>query len=297
MSPILAVGIRRARPLLSLWTLGLLILPLGSIQAAERALLLQSSRTENPQSLPLQQLLTQPPAQEITIPSDPAYGGRRSRVKAVPLFNFFKSANLSPKDQISFRCEDGFSTSISVEILFSQQKDKPLPYLAVEDLTQPWGKVEVNGSPTQESAGPTRLVWLNPHLGQITAEQWPYAVTSIRVSQDLTRLYPSLVPDSQRGDPALQRGYLSFVKNCFACHTVNLLGEARKGPDLNLPYNPTEYFQPFALKLLIRNPQSLRTWGNSQMHPFPKNELDDQEVDDVITYLAYLSKRKPAQKE
>jgi mono/diheme cytochrome c family protein len=49
----------------------------------------------------------------------------------------------------------------------------------------------------------------------------------------------SLPPD----DPAW-RGQAVFIVQCLACHRMNSGGVAQVGPDLNLPANPTEYFQP-----------------------------------------------------
>jgi mono/diheme cytochrome c family protein len=38
-----------------------------------------------------------------------------------------------------------------------------------------------------------------------------------------------------------------FVTQCLVCHKLNGAGSADVGPDLNLPENPTEYFQASAL--------------------------------------------------
>jgi len=46
----------------------------------------------------------------------------------------------------------------------------------------------------------------------------------------------------------------------MVCYTLNGAGNAHVGPDLNLPQNPTEYLVPAALRQLIRNPASVRSW-------------------------------------
>jgi cytochrome c1 len=83
-----------------------------------------------------------------------------------------------------------------------------------------------------------------------------------------------------------------FIKNCFPCHTMNKQGEARMGPDLNVPKNPTEYFTEPVLRAFIRNPQSLHTWPQSKMTPFLPENFPDSALSDVIAYLKHMAKRK-----
>jgi cytochrome c1 len=65
------------------------------------------------------------------------------------------------------------------------------------------------------------------------------------------------------------------------------------GPDLNLPHNPTEYFQPWALKAFIRNPGSIRDWPERKMQGFQKSSLSDSDLDAIIAYLTYMAGRRP----
>ena len=84
------------------------------------------------------------------------------------------------------------------------------------------------------------------------------------------------------------------VKNCLVCHTLNLGGDANVGPDLNVPFNPTEYLRADALRRLIRDPQSLRRWPAAKMPGFDVSVLSDRELNDVLAYLRYMATRKVA---
>jgi hypothetical protein len=64
------------------------------------------------------------------------------------------------------------------------------------------------------------------------------------------------------------------------------------GPDLNVPMNPVEYFHITALKTLIRDPQKLRHWPESKMKGFSKKEISDSDLNHLLSYLKYISKRK-----
>jgi mono/diheme cytochrome c family protein len=83
-----------------------------------------------------------------------------------------------------------------------------------------------------------------------------------------------------------------FEKNCSVCHTLNLGGDATVGPDLNVPYNPTEYMRVDALRLLIRNPQSLRRWPAAKMPAFETRLLSDRDLTDLLAYLRHMADRK-----
>lgn len=65
------------------------------------------------------------------------------------------------------------------------------------------------------------------------------------------------------------------------------------GPDLNVPYNPIEYFQPVYLRKLIRDPQSLRRWPQAKMPGFAESVLSEQELDALLAYLGHMAARKP----
>jgi hypothetical protein len=70
-------------------------------------------------------------------------------------------------------------------------------------------------------------------------------------------------------------------------------GSAEMGSDLNVPMNPTEYFQLSALRRYLRDPASVRAWPEQKMPSFGPNRLSEAELDAVITYLAHVAKRRP----
>ncbi len=84
-----------------------------------------------------------------------------------------------------------------------------------------------------------------------------------------------------------------FAAQCLACHKLNGAGDASMGPDLNLPHNPTEYFQPWTLKQFIRDPKSIRAWPAMQMHGFDRSMLSDADIDAMIAYIGHMVKRRP----
>ncbi|WP_288502942.1 cytochrome c, partial [uncultured Pseudomonas sp.] len=105
--------------------------------------------------------------------------------------------------------------------------------------------------------------------------------------------FPALLPDPKlpSGSPVRQ-GFALFQQNCLACHRLNGAGDAQVGPDLNVPHNPTEYFQPGYLRRLIRDPQSLRQWPQAKMPGFAPSVLSDKELDALLAYLRHMATRK-----
>jgi mono/diheme cytochrome c family protein len=82
------------------------------------------------------------------------------------------------------------------------------------------------------------------------------------------------------------------TKSAWPLRIGSPAGSATVGPDLNLPMNPTEYFQPAALKRYIREPRSVRRWGGMRMEDFGPDAMSDREIDLVIDYLRYMAGRK-----
>jgi mono/diheme cytochrome c family protein len=101
--------------------------------------------------------------------------------------------------------------------------------------------------------------------------------------------FPAIVPDpSVPAASQVRRGFIVFQRTCFACHTLNGEGDARLGPDLNIPHNPTEYLGTELLRAYIRDPQSLRRWPQAKMQGFDTRALSDADLDAVIAYLKYM---------
>lgn len=162
-------------------------------------------------------------------------------------------------------------------------------WLAIEDPAKPWPALAA-GKP---GAGPFYLVWTDPAAGHISPEQWPFQVARIQRLAPVAERFPALLPAPglAANDPVNQ-GFALFQKNCLACHRLNGAGDAQFGPDLNIPYNPTEYFNPGFLKRYIRDPQGLRRWPQAKMPGFSASVLPDAELELLLGYLKHMAGRK-----
>lgn len=230
------------------------------------------------------QLLARPDARDITIPDDIAFK-RAMRYRAVPLKALLEG--VSPVDTLQFVASDGFAAQIPAALILHAHGSQA--WLAVEDPAHPWPSLaEVKGD-----AGPFYVVWTNPAAMQIGPEQWPFQLASIHRQAPVSERFPAILPDPalQTGSPVL-RGFAVFQRTCFACHTLNGQGDAKLGPDLNMPHSPTEYLREDLLRAYIRDPQSLRHWPQARMPGFDRKVLSDQDLDDLLAYLRHMAARK-----
>ena len=138
-------------------------------------------------------------------------------------------------------------------------------------------------------------MWLRPEQGRITPELWPYQIARIDDVAPLTARFPALLPAAsvKSGDP-IRRGLGVFTTNCIVCHTLNLAGDAKVGPDLNVPSNPSEYLREEYLRRQVRDPASVRYWPDRKMPGFDTNALPERDLDDLVAYLRHMAKRKVA---
>ncbi|WP_233841945.1 cytochrome c [Dyella sp. 2HG41-7] len=231
------------------------------------------------------QLLARADIKSVNIPDDVAFG-RTMDYRAVPLRALLPG--LAPGDRLKFVANDGFSVDIDAAALLNQAGAQA--WLAVEDPKQPWPPLPHG----KGDAGPFYVVWLNPAAAHIGGEQWPYQLARIERTHDTATRFPATVPDaSVPANSPVRHGYAVFQRTCFACHTLNGQGDARMGPDLNIPYSPTEYLSTAMLRAFIRNPQSLRRWPQGKMTGFPTQaSLSDTDLDAVLAYLQYMAKHK-----
>lgn len=230
------------------------------------------------------ELLAHPKAQDIQIDNDVSYK-RTMHYRAVPLAVLLEG--ISPEDHLQAVADDGFAAEMPAAPLL---KDGPArAWLAIEDPDKPWPPLGAG----KHSAGPFYLVWTAPASAGISPEQWPFQVASIRRLAPVAVRFPALLPAAQlASDDPVNLGFALFQKNCLACHRLNGAGDAQFGPDLNLPHNPTEYFQPAFLRSYIRDPQSLRQWPQAKMPGFTSAVLSDPELDALLAYLAHMATRK-----
>jgi len=231
------------------------------------------------------QLLSLPQAREISVDQDVSYK-RPMRYRAVPLATLLQG--IKADDHLQAVALDGFAAEMPAAPLL--QDGPARAWLAIEEPARPWPALG-KGKP---SAGPFYLVWTDPQASGIRPEQWPFQIATIRRLAAVEARFPALLPDPMltKDDPVHQ-GFALFQQNCLACHRLNGAGDAQFGPDLNVPHNPTEYFQPGFLRQYIRNPQSLRQWPQARMPGFAESVLSEQELDALLAYLKHMAGRKP----
>ncbi|MEW9624141.1 cytochrome c [Rhodanobacter geophilus] len=229
------------------------------------------------------QLLARADATTVTIPDDVAFH-RVMRYRAVPLRALLPG--LRAGQHLQFVAADGFAAEMPATLILNDQGAQA--WLAVEDPAQPWPALSGSG----KDAGPFYLVWTNPQAAHIGPEQWPYQLATIRVLGGVDARFPAIVPQAA-ASTEVRHGFEVFKRTCFACHTMNGEGDSKLGPDLNLPYNPTEYLRADLLRGFIRNPQSLRRWPQAKMQGFPTQQaLGDADLDALLAYLRYMAKHK-----
>lgn len=235
-------------------------------------------------------LLRHPHLEEVQVDHDPAYGGQPRTYLALALWSLFKNASIEASSTVLFTCEDGFSAPIGASRLLNQNSKQAVAYLAIENPKNPWPILKANSFKT---AGPFYIIWKNPQRSGIKPEEWPFQVTQLILKPPIKEQYPNLFPaPSVAKTSSVQKGFGLFLQNCFSCHRLNGEGTSELGPDLNIPFNPTEYMTTQSLVTLIRNPQELRRWPQSKMSVFPKSVLSDQEIENILSYLRHMRTRK-----
>jgi mono/diheme cytochrome c family protein len=263
----------------------LALLPgLAQAQTTEPTLILQIG--ERRVSIARPALLGHPAAREIEIAADAAYR-RPMRYRAVPLAVLFAGFAIPAGATLEGKATDGFVAQIPLKPALGQGSAQAL--VAIEPADAPWPALPGKNV----SAGPFYLVWLNENSQGIGPEQWPYMLASLSVVQPPAARWPQIAVAATLPPAAPARlGQELFVQHCFACHRMNGGGEASVGPDLNLPMNPTEYFQPQALRRYLRDPAAVRSWPEQKMPPIPREQVSDAELGHLIAYLQHMAGRR-----
>lgn len=276
---LLTVHEREGHDLKALILLGALLLstPLSAAQ-----LELQSG--ESSRTWQTEELLTHPQLQTITVKDDVSYK-QDMTYRAVPLAALLKGTK--PEDHLQAVALDGFAAELPAAPLLNEKGARA--WLAIEDPAHPWPPL----SPGKPSAGPFYIVWTDPQADNISPEQWPFEVASITRMASVAERFPALLPDpALKPDDPVNQGFALFQRNCLACHRLNGAGDAQLGPDLNIPYNPTEYLGMDFLKRYIRNPQDLRQWPQAKMPGFSETVLPDADLQRLMAYLQHMAGRK-----
>lgn len=226
----------------------------------------------------------------ITVEKDPAYPGLKTTYTAVPVAQIFKEVDLSKATTINFKCLDGFSGNIDKNRILNTSASRSIAYIAIEDHPK-WPALK-KGKP--QTAGPFYLIWEDPDKSKIMTEEWPYQLSGFEVSNDsLQTQYPNTYPVNANSD--VQVGYTKFMTNCFVCHSMNGDGGVKIGPDLNIPFSPSEYLKADYFKILVRNPQALRKWPQARMSSFDKTQLSDEDLQKIWSYFTFMSEHKVKQ--
>lgn len=236
-----------------------------------------------------EELLHRQDARSIEIPGDVSYH-RTMRYRAIPVKALLD--DVGADDALLFVAADGFAAEIPAALLLRPHGSEA--WVAIEEPAHPWPPLG-EGKP---GAGPFYLVWVDPAAMKIGPEQWPFQLASIRRLAPVAERFPAIRPGTPPGDSEINRGFAVFQRTCFACHTLNGQGDARLGPDLNVPHNPTEYLRADLLRAYIRDPQSLRHWPQARMPGFDRTVLSDADLDALLAYLRHMAGHKrPAQAE
>lgn len=264
----------------ALWALA----SLAADAASPELTITAGSRTEKYTS---EALLAHPAVVTITVPNDVAYR-RPMTYRAVPASVLLQG--LPKEDSVRFVASDGFAATIAAAPLLATGSDAARAYLAIEPPNAHWPALKAGSAAT---AGPFYLVWVNPEKSHVVPEQWPYQIAKAEEVAPITVRFPILLPAASvaSSDP-IRHGLVVFTTNCIVCHTLNFAGDAKVGPDLNVPFSPTEYMREEHLRRLVRSPQSVRAWPDSKMPGFDEKAISDRDLDDLVAYFYYMAKRK-----
>jgi cytochrome c2 len=227
----------------------------------------------------------------ITTNDDPITHGKTITFTAIPAAPLFKDITIPNDAVIEFHATDHFTAPIDKQQLLNTKEDAAIAYIAIEKPDEKWPAV--NAGVDNRTAAPFYLIWKNPQKSHISSEQWVMMLAGFSIEDTFIKRYPNIAPAStlSASDPVML-GFKTFKTNCLSCHTMNRQGNSTIGPDLNVPYNPTEYLSEKHLKLFIRNPQNLRYYPSDRMIAFPASVITDDELNGLVAYLKYMRDRK-----
>jgi mono/diheme cytochrome c family protein len=269
---------------MKLW-IGALLLCLARAASAEPALTVEvGGRTA---IYTATGLLALPTTITVTIAADPVYK-RSMSFRAIPMATLL--AGTAADDNVGIVAADGFKTTLPGAALLARSGSTA--YLAIEPADAPWPPLKPGEAIT---AGPFYLVWSHAERLALSRELWPYGIVRIQAVASPAKRFPMIAPAaSVPANHPIRAGFAAFQKHCMSCHTLNGAGDSTAGPDLNIPYNPTEYMRPEALRRLIRDPQALHRWSEGKMPALDRKTLPDRELAELVAYLRHMADHKVA---
>jgi mono/diheme cytochrome c family protein len=225
-------------------------------------------------------LLADPATRPVTI-DDPVY--RRSMTyRAIPVSTLMKGLTVAPDDYVQLIATDQFSIGVPARLVLG-----PKALVAIEDPAQPWPAMPKGGG----TAAPFYVIWQDATRGEISSEYWAYKLAALQVTDSPYKRWPVLaVGDDVPATDPIRRGLDRYVALCIACHRFKGAGEGEQGPDLGQPMNPVDYFQPDALRQLVRDPAKVRTWPDRKMPGFDPQTLSDRDIDAIVAWLSYKAR-------
>ncbi len=217
---------------------------------------------------------------------------QRLTFKAIPLAALLRGMPVTADASATTAASDGYISHLPMRLLLADSVDGPRAWLAVENPDSPWPTLK------GQDIGPFRLIWTVP-AGRATSvineSLWTYSIVRIDITALPAERFAAIRPAaSLPAGGTVARGFATFQRVCFSCHSLNRVGDAHLGPDLNVPYSPVEYLGDDKLARLIRDPQSLRWWPNARMSAIDKKTLSDADLKDLLAYLHHMAGRKVA---
>ncbi|QBY50577.1 cytochrome c [Cupriavidus oxalaticus] len=215
---------------------------------------------------------------------------RRLTFKAIPMASLLRGMPAEAGATATTAASDGYVSHLPLRMLLADSADEPRAWLAVENPARPWPKLKGQG------IGPFRLIWTLPSGGAasvVNESHWTYNIARIDITASPAERFAAIRPASdQPADGPVMRGFATFQRVCFSCHSLNKVGDAHLGPDLNVPHSAVEYMGDDKLASLIRDPQSLRWWPGARMPAIDERTLSDADLKDLLAYLHHMAGRK-----
>lgn len=257
-----------------------------TVGLAEAQTLSLADRTST-KTYTVQELLADPATRDVTI--DDIVYHRAMTYRAIPTAELLKRVTVADDDYVQARATDNFSIAIPARLLKTVSPDTEA-FVAIQNPAAHWPPLPQ--SKDKESAGPFYIVWRTRRVVEVSSEYWAYKLAALTVTDSPFKRWPGLGvdPGIAAADP-IRRGLDRFVAVCMACHRFNGEGEGTQGPDLGTPMNPVDYFQPEALRKLLRDPSSVRHWPDQKMPAFSPESLPDADIDAIVAWLSYKAKR------